>query len=96
MKGYGNALIQTAEQIVPKDFEQYTDRYGTIAWRSLVIWGRQDPALPLWSGVKLSRALADAELAIIDQCGHNTQEEQPAVAADRILQFLQKEDKESE
>jgi pimeloyl-ACP methyl ester carboxylesterase len=88
MKGHNNALIETARQIILKDFSRYSGQYKDITIPTLVLWGRQDTAVPLEDGIKLSKDIPTAKLAIIEDSGHNIQEEQPKDVARLINGFL--------
>jgi pimeloyl-ACP methyl ester carboxylesterase len=88
LEGHDHAMIQTAKQIIPKNFQNYVNRYSDLKMPSLILWGRQDPALPLENGKRLSIQMPSAKLSIIDECGHNPQEEQPEQSAREINAFL--------
>jgi pimeloyl-ACP methyl ester carboxylesterase len=88
IKGHNNALIETARQIILKDFSRYAGRYKDITIPTLVLWGRQDTAVPLEDGKKLSKDIPTAKLVIIEDSGHNIQEEQPKDVARLINGFL--------
>ena len=55
----------------------------------MIIWGRDDPWIPLASGEALRDALPDAEWHIIDDAGHLPMEEQPAAFNDILLAWLE-------
>ncbi len=63
-------------------------RLSGISVETLIIWGKQDPFLPLSDGKKLKDALANASLAEIDDCGHIPQEEQPDETSRLVMAFL--------
>jgi len=86
--GHNYALVQTAKQILPVNYEELTRRYSELKMPVLVIWGKQDPALPLETGQRLSLDLPNAQLKVIDKCGHNPHEEWPEQTAELILQFI--------
>ena len=88
LDGHGNAMIQTAKQIVPSNFNKYVERYDSIGVPTLILWGSHDLAIPKENGVKLSEQLPNAKLLIIEKSGHNPQEEQPIAVAREISQFL--------
>lgn len=88
MEGQRTALIETARQIVPEDFSRQASRYKNITIPTLVLWGRQDTVVPLEDGERLSKDIPTAELAIIEDSGHNIQEEQPKEVARLISGFL--------
>jgi pimeloyl-ACP methyl ester carboxylesterase len=56
---------------------------------TVIIWGRDDPWIPLESGEALRDALPDAEWHIIDDAGHLPMEEQPAAFNDVLLAWLE-------
>ena len=56
---------------------------------TVIIWGREDPWIPLASGEALRDALPGAEWHIIDDAGHLPMEEQPAAFNDVLLTWLE-------
>jgi pimeloyl-ACP methyl ester carboxylesterase len=56
---------------------------------TVIIWGREDPWIPLASGEALHDALPNAEWHIIDDAGHLPMEEQPAAFNDVLLAWLE-------
>ena len=56
---------------------------------TVIIWGRDDPWIPLASGEALRDALPGAEWHIIDDAGHLPMEEQPAAFNDVLLAWLE-------
>lgn len=57
---------------------------------TVIIWGRDDPWIPLASGEALRDALPGAEWHIIDDAGHLPMEEQPAAFNDILLAWLER------
>jgi pimeloyl-ACP methyl ester carboxylesterase len=88
IEGHNNALLETARQIKLEDFSRYSKQYKDITIPTLVLWGRQDTAVPLEDGKKLSKDIPTAKLVIIEDSGHNIQEEQPKDVARLINGFL--------
>lgn len=86
-KGSVYAVMQTAYNIVPQNFEQYTSKYKYISLPVLVIWGKEDPAIPLSVGQQLVQEIPVARLSVIEKCGHNPHEEYPQKIADLIYSF---------
>ena len=43
----------------------------------LVVWGRSDRLIPVGDGVRVTRAVVDGRLCVIDECGHCPQLERP-------------------
>lgn len=56
---------------------------------TLVVWGREDPWIPLASGEALRAALPAAAWAVIDDAGHLPMEEQPAAFNTVLLEWLE-------
>jgi pimeloyl-ACP methyl ester carboxylesterase len=81
-------LIQTATEIMPANFDEYIKAYKNLQIPTLIIWGKNDPALTLSSGQQLARELPNAKLHIIEACGHNAHEEHPDDVADLLLTFI--------
>jgi pimeloyl-ACP methyl ester carboxylesterase len=71
------ALVETCRQLVPPDCEEITACYGELRLPMLLLWGRQDRIVPLSQGERLEKAIPGARLAVIEECGHNPQEEKP-------------------
>ncbi len=80
-------LIQMARSIHPERAFEYIGRLNTIEIPSLLIWGREDRAVPLEIGRRLARELKGSSLKIIEQCGHMPHEERPSEVIAAIKQF---------
>ncbi|MDX2287963.1 MAG: alpha/beta hydrolase [Hyphomicrobiaceae bacterium] len=83
-----HALIATSRAIVPRDYEAITAAYPSIRQRTLVIWCREDPTVPLSTGKRLARTLPRARLEVLEGCSHVPQDEQPAAVNRLIRAFL--------
>ncbi len=70
------------------DFGATAGELGRVAHRALVIWGEDDPWLPLRHGQRLAKELPNAELVVIPACGHAPQEEYPEEFNEIVLTFL--------
>jgi len=82
------ALIDTALQIVPTDLPALTRRYGEIAVPTLLVWGREDPVVPLAVGQRLAVDMPDSRLHVLDRCGHLPAEEWPDESFASLASFL--------
>jgi len=82
------ALITTALQIQPPDLATLVQRYPEIDVPALLVWGRHDPVVPLSVGEALSRALPQARLVVLEECGHLPAEEIPDRSAEILESFL--------
>jgi pimeloyl-ACP methyl ester carboxylesterase len=55
---------------------------------TLIVWGRQDAIVPLNCGELYERALPNAVLRVIDQCGHSPAVEKPQQFLEAVTEFL--------
>lgn len=88
--GGRHALIYSARQIMPEDVDAISSRYASISLPTLILWCDHDRIVPVGVGLKLKRAMPDAKFALISQCGHMPQEEQPEETMLQIRDFLGK------
>ncbi len=80
------AMIQTARLIKPERLDHYVRRLKTIHVPTLLIWGREDDAVPVRFGRRLARDLPNARLIVFDHCGHCPPEECP----DKVIAALKR------
>jgi pimeloyl-ACP methyl ester carboxylesterase len=69
-------------------------RLGEISAPTLILWGRDDPVLPVRVGSALAQAIPDAKLITYESCGHLPMVEQPERTSRDVIEFL--ENKEDE
>jgi pimeloyl-ACP methyl ester carboxylesterase len=67
----------------------YTKRIPGIKNRTLILWGKDDAWIPLESGYRFSRDLANSKLVILPECGHIPQEEKPERTAEFMIDFIE-------
>ena len=65
-----------------------TERLAAIAAPTLIIWGRQDPMVPVTHAQKAAKMIPNAQLAIIEECGHWSSIEHPQKFNQLVLEFL--------
>lgn len=82
------SFLAVARQIVPPELEALSGRYPEIDIPALLIWGRQDPVVPLEVGRRLHRALPRSRLRILEACGHLVPEERPRESLELVQAFL--------
>jgi pimeloyl-ACP methyl ester carboxylesterase len=82
------ALVETCRSLVPADQEEITGRYRDLALPVLLLWGRHDQIVPLSQGTRLEATIPGSQLQVIEECGHNPQEEKPQVTFSIIEKFL--------
>jgi pimeloyl-ACP methyl ester carboxylesterase len=85
------ALVETCRQLVPPDQEEISARFGDLRLPVLLLWGRQDRIVPLSQGERLEAAILGSILKVIEECGHNPQEEKPEDTFAIIDGFLSQE-----
>jgi pimeloyl-ACP methyl ester carboxylesterase len=71
------ALVRTARLIDPDGLAAYVERFAAIDLPTLVVWGRKDGIVPLRLGRRLARALPNARLLVLDDCGHSPHQQCP-------------------
>lgn len=86
--GGRHALLQTARQCIPKNFDEILGKLKTITVPTYILWGRQDRIIPLVVGEQLHQAIPNSTLDIIEQCGHIPQEEKPDETIARLSKFF--------
>jgi len=86
--GARHALLETAQQLVPPNFDELVAKYKDIKVPTLIIWGRQDKLIPLKVGELLDRDIPNSTLKVIDECGHAPQEEKPDETIGLVVDFL--------
>ena len=64
------------------------DNLDAITARTLVIWGQQDEAIPVSHAETAVAGIPDAELVIIEACGHMPMVEHPDVFNEAVRAFL--------
>ena len=88
MKNGKYALLKTAKQAIPKDYEKLIAKYPTISVPTLIIWGNKDKVIPIKIGEKLDAAIPCSKLITIPDTGHVPQEETPDPTIALIKDFL--------
>jgi pimeloyl-ACP methyl ester carboxylesterase len=83
------ALSLSARQINPTDFRDVPDRLRRLTIPTLLLWGREDPIVPLSAGRGAATLLPDATLEVLPECGHMPQEEKSREAMQRLVRFLE-------
>ncbi len=64
------------------------DKLSTITVPTLILWGKQDPVLPVAHTQVAARAIPNNRLHIFDACGHHPQLEYPEKFNALVLEFL--------
>ena len=87
-RGARLALTATALQLLPRDLDELVACYPSLDVSALLIWGRQDPVVPLKLAHRLAKDLPGSRLEVLDSCGHIPQEEKPRESLQLLRAFL--------
>lgn len=82
------ALAQTAKYIVPEDAESIAHRFAGIAAPTLLIWGENDPVIPLEHAKRFHALIKNSELVVLPNTGHIPHEERPQMVIELIRKFI--------
>jgi len=88
LPGAREAVMETAQQLVPDDIDALTAQYKTISVPVLIIWGAEDKVVPLKVGKNFKRDIPGSELVILPKCGHIPPEEEAGETTRIIQAFL--------
>jgi pimeloyl-ACP methyl ester carboxylesterase len=86
-KGVRQALMKVARSIDTNRLSEYISQLNTIDLPSLLIWGREDRAVPVEIGYRLAKELKHSSLTVIERCGHMPHEERPDQVIAALRQF---------
>lgn len=81
-------LVDSVRQLIPEDYSRIAGSYPEITVPVQIVWGRNDPIIPLADGIRLHREIPGSRLSVIDACGHNPHEEEPEQTYAVIADFL--------
>jgi pimeloyl-ACP methyl ester carboxylesterase len=69
-------------------YQQIANRLQTIAAPTLIIWGRQDPMVPVSHAQNAAKIIPNTRLEIFEECGHWSSIEHPQKFNQLVLEFL--------
>jgi 4,5:9,10-diseco-3-hydroxy-5,9,17-trioxoandrosta-1(10),2-diene-4-oate hydrolase len=55
---------------------------------TLIVWGREDPIVPVSAGEAYQAAIPGSRLVVLDRCGHHPHIEHPETFVQHIQAFL--------
>jgi len=70
------------------NFAWLYDRVAGVELPTMVVWGDRDNLMSVRVGEDLARRLRDAELRIVEGCGHAVAEERPAALIELVQEHL--------
>ncbi len=83
-----HALIATTRAIARYQASGAVPDYSRLRLPALLMWCRNDPTVPLSTGERLAREIAQARLAVLDHCDHSPAEERPVETVRLVDRFL--------
>lgn len=88
IKGSAWTLLNILRELDFGSQEEQVAALGELSLPTLLVWGRQDKAVPLPLGQKMHEMLPGSELLIIEEAGHTPHEEHPEQFLERVIPFL--------
>jgi pimeloyl-ACP methyl ester carboxylesterase len=86
--GFGRALYRSRMSLSEADFDGMYAAIAKAGTPVQLIWGKQDPVIPVAQSARIRNAIPSVEYVEIDQSGHLPQMEQAAIFNQRMLAFL--------
>ena len=71
-----------------KNSELITSKLQTISTPTMIIWGSNDPVIPIQYADSFVSTIQHSRFFRMDGCGHNTYVHDPHVFASKVLEFL--------
>jgi 4,5:9,10-diseco-3-hydroxy-5,9,17-trioxoandrosta-1(10),2-diene-4-oate hydrolase len=68
--------------------QNFQEHFSSIKAPTLIIWGKQDRVFPFKHAQEIEKWLPNAEVHVIEQCGHCPQFEHPEAFNARVIEFL--------
>lgn len=85
--GFAQGAAQATASFCRPDFQ---GRLHELTMPVLLLWGADDPIMPLAQGQELAAKFPNARLVVLPECGHLPTLERPAECADAIDGFLRR------
>ena len=82
--GTHRAIIRTVRNW---DAERIRQEAHLIKHPTLLVWGDNDPDVPLRDGEELQQRIENSRLVVFKDCGHHPQEEYPGAFVEAVLEF---------
>lgn len=88
MPGSHKSFVRAAKQVLPEDHEEVVKRIKEIDVLTLILWGRNDPIIPVDDAYKFQADISLSEVTVIEECGHVPHEEKPEEISGVVSNFL--------
>ena len=87
-RGFGRALLRSRNTLAATDFDGLFQSVAATGVPVLLVWGKQDPTVPLANAEIVRRAIPALEFFPVDSSGHLPHLEQTAAFNARMFEFL--------
>ena len=81
------AVLKLYRNTTPSEHPEWEEGLRRLKVPALIIWGRQDPYIPLETAERFHRDLKGSSLFVLDDASHLVQEDQPEKVAQLIESF---------
>jgi pimeloyl-ACP methyl ester carboxylesterase len=86
------SLLRSARAIDPHVGERTSEQLRGMRVPTLLLWGEEDPVIPVAFGRRLARELPSARLVTLPRVGHLPPEESPSASLAPVLEFMKELD----
>lgn len=76
-----------ARMLLEIDFGATAHEISRVQHQTLLLWGQEDPWIPVSHGLRLHQALPNSHLTALPHCGHSPPEEHPAAFTAAVRSF---------
>ena len=83
-----DAFYRQMAQAQQRDTDEIEPRYGAVRCPTLILWGENDPWIPVERGRQLHAAIPGSQFRTIPNAGHLLQLEAPDAVTKTVLDFL--------
>lgn len=87
-RGFGRALLKSRLALGTADFPAIYAKVSQWGTPVLLVWGKQDPTLPIADAENVTRAIPTVEFFAVDSAGHLPHLEQAAAFNARLFAFF--------
>lgn len=83
-----DAFFRHLQQLEPADIDALMSRLADVVQPTAVVWGQEDPFLPVRHGERLAAGIPGASFDVVEGASHFIPEEQPQEVAASITRLL--------
>jgi pimeloyl-ACP methyl ester carboxylesterase len=89
-KGFRRAILSTIRSGLLESFLDVYKQIGKMDKPVLLLWGRDDPTVPIRHSTLLRAAMPQTEFHVLANCGHAPHHEKPDEVNPILLEFLRR------